>query len=205
MSIDLSKAKVTGIKELVDAKWVRTDLIEYVDPTGKARDWECCSRRTRVPGSECDGVGIVAILKKAGGPEILLQKQFRPPTSGVCIEIPAGLLDPNETIERCAERELLEETGYIGKATRTSPIVFSDPGFCNTNMRMVHVEIDLNDPRNQNPQPQLEENEFIECFSVPLKDLPEEVRKLAASGYNLDARVANIADGIELAQSFLSK
>lgn len=32
-----------------------------------------------------------------------------------------GLLDPNETIERCAERELLEETGYTGTVKHVSP------------------------------------------------------------------------------------
>lgn len=41
----------------------------------------------------------------------------------------AGLLDPNETLEQCAERELHEETGYIGKAVRSSPVMFCDPGF----------------------------------------------------------------------------
>lgn len=111
------------------------------------------------------GVGIMAILKKPTGPEILLQKQFRPPVDGVCIEIPAGLLDPNETLETCAERELFEETGYIGKAIRTSPVMFNDPGFCNTNLKLVTVSVDLEDPRNQNPTPHLEDGEFIETFS----------------------------------------
>ena len=36
----------------------------------------------------------------------------------VCIEIPAGLLDPKESAETCAIRELKEETGYVGKAVK---------------------------------------------------------------------------------------
>lgn len=200
--MDLSKAKVTGIKELTDPKWVRTDKIYYVDPTGKDRDWECCSRQTRVEGSDCDGVGIIAVLEKENGPEIVLQKQFRPPAGGICIEVPAGLLDPNESIETCAERELLEETGYVGKAVKVSPLMFNDPGFCNTNLKLVQVSIDLSDPRNQNPEPQLEENEFIECFSVPLKTLPESLEELAKQGYRLDARIQNVADGISLARQY---
>ena len=148
------------------------------------------------------GVGIIAILKKPTGPEILLQKQYRPPVEGVCIEMPAGLLDANESIERCAERELLEETGYIGTAVRSSPIMFNDPGFCNTNLKLVTVAVDLADPRNQNPVPQLEDGEFIETFTVPLKSFPEELRRLASEGYKLDARLQNVADGIELAREY---
>lgn len=130
-----------------------------------ARDWEFASRQTRVAGSEVDGVGIIAVLQKPTGPEILLQKQFRPPVDGVCIEIPAGLLDAGETLEQCAERELYEETGYVGKAVRTSPVMFNDPGFCNTNLKLVTVKIDLENPQNQDPTPKLEDGEFIECFS----------------------------------------
>jgi ADP-ribose pyrophosphatase len=146
------------------------------------------------------GCGILTLLEKPEGKEILLQKQFRPPVEGVCIELPAGLLDPNESIETCAERELLEETGYVGKAVKVGPVMFSDPGFCNTNLQLVHVKVDLTDPRNQNPKPQLEDGEFIECFSVPLKDFPNKMLELAKEGYKLDARVQNLADGLLLAQ-----
>lgn len=200
--MDLKKAKILQYTELADPKWVQTNLIKFVDPQGKERDWECCSRKTRVAGSDCDGVGIIAILEKPEGAEIVLQKQFRPPVEGVCIEFPAGLLDPNETLETCAERELLEETGFVGKAIKSSPVIFNDPGFCNTNLKLVHVSVDINDPRNQNPQPELEDNEFIESFTVPVAELPKRLLALANEGYKVDARVQNVADGIELAQKY---
>lgn len=142
------------------------------------------------------------MLKKPTGPELLLQKQFRPPVGGVCIEVPAGLLDPNETLEQCAERELYEETGYVGRAVKSSPLMFSDPGFCNTNMKLITVNIDLDDPRNQNPQAKPEDGEFIETFSVPLSDFADTLRKFEAEGYKLDARVQNVADGFELAREY---
>lgn len=59
------------------------------------------------------------------GPEIILQKQYRPPLDKVTIEVPAGLIDEGETAEQAAVRELREETGYIGKATQSSPIMFN--------------------------------------------------------------------------------
>ena len=49
-------------------------------------------------------------------------------------------------------------------------------------------------------QPSLEENEFIETFSVPLKDLWDECRKFEAEGYAIDARVGTLAEGVECAK-----
>jgi ADP-ribose pyrophosphatase len=73
-------------------------------------------------------------------------------------------------------------------------------GFCNTNLNVVHISVDMRDPHNQNPTPQLEEDEFIECFSVPLTDLYAEYRNLASQGFGIDARVGTLAEGIELAR-----
>jgi ADP-ribose pyrophosphatase len=65
---------------------------------------------------------------------------------------------------------------------------------------MVHVNVDMSNPKNQDLKPQLEDNEFIETFSVPLKDLYEECKKLEKGGYAIDARVGTLAEGIELAR-----
>jgi ADP-ribose pyrophosphatase len=70
-------------------------------------------------------VGIVTIIDKPTGPELLLQKQYRPPIDKVVIEVPAGLIDAGETVEECAVRELREETGYVGVAEQTSTLMFN--------------------------------------------------------------------------------
>ncbi|KAF5863593.1 hypothetical protein ETB97_009687 [Aspergillus alliaceus] len=157
---------------------------------------------TRPANCEIDGVGIVTILNKSTGPELLLQKQYRPPIDKVVIEVPAGLIDAGETVEECAVRELKEETGYVGVAEQTSTVMYNDPGFCNTSLNMVHVRVDMSLPENQNPKPELEENEFIECFTVPLASLFKEMKNLEAEGYAIDARVGTIAEGIEIAQKW---
>ena len=44
--------------------------------------------QTRPKGTECDGVGVIAILRDPkAGPSLLLQKQFRPPLDKVTIEV----------------------------------------------------------------------------------------------------------------------
>jgi 8-oxo-dGTP pyrophosphatase MutT (NUDIX family) len=81
--------------------------------------------QTRPAGVELDGVGIVTILNKETGSELLLQKQYRPPIDKVVIEVPAGLIDAGETPEQCAVRELREETGYVGVAEQISPVMYN--------------------------------------------------------------------------------
>jgi ADP-ribose pyrophosphatase len=67
---------------------------------------------------------------------------------------------------------------------------------------MVHVSVDMNLPENQNPKPQLEEDEFIEVFCLPLNGLFEELKKLEKEGFAIDARVGTMAEGFELAKRF---
>ncbi|KAH6674889.1 ADP-ribose pyrophosphatase [Halenospora varia] len=202
MSAGQQKVLRTEPLKEADARWTKLVLTTYADPLGKERTWEHAERRTRPKGSAIDGVGIVAILEKASGNEIILQKQYRPPLDAVVIEVPAGLVDAGESPETAAVRELKEETGYVGVVTESSPVMFNDPGFCNTNLKMVHVTVDMSLPENQNPKPELEDNEFIEVFTLPLKDLWHECKRLENEGFAIDARVGTLAEGIEIAKKW---
>ncbi|KAK4135840.1 hypothetical protein BT67DRAFT_419059 [Trichocladium antarcticum] len=202
----MSKGEASALRTepLLESEAVWTKLVKktYKDANGVTRTWESAERRTRPKDSDIDGVGIVAILEKETGPEIVLQKQYRPPLDKIVIELPAGLIDAGETAEQAAIRELREETGYVAEVLETSPIMFNDPGFCNTNLRMVHVSVDMSLPENQDLKPALEESEFIEVFYIRLDALWEECIKLEAEGYAIDARIANLAEGIEIAKKF---
>jgi ADP-ribose pyrophosphatase len=65
---------------------------------------------------------------------------------------------------------------------------------------MVHVTVDMSNPANQDLKPELEENEFIEVFTLPLKNLWESCGELEKEGYAIDARVGTLAEGIEIAR-----
>lgn len=55
---------------------------------------------------------IPLLVDESGALKVVLERQFRYPIGKVMIEFPAGKLDPGESVAHCAQRELLEETGY---------------------------------------------------------------------------------------------
>lgn len=53
-----------------------------------------------------------AIIPFLSGDRIVMVRQFRYALGRETLEIPAGKVDAGEGIETCAQRELMEETGY---------------------------------------------------------------------------------------------
>lgn len=65
-------------------------------------------------------------IDENGALSVLLVKRARPPFAG-CFAIPGGFLEPNETVETCAVREITEETNVTPRAI--FPVgIFSTPG-----------------------------------------------------------------------------
>ncbi|PLX71782.1 MAG: ADP-ribose pyrophosphatase [Desulfuromonas sp.] len=74
--------------------------------------------------------GGAAVVPRLSNGELLLIRQFRPAIGCMVYEIPAGRVDPGETHQQCALRELQEETGY--RAGRIQPLggLLSAIGYC---------------------------------------------------------------------------
>jgi ADP-ribose pyrophosphatase len=73
--------------------------------------------------------GAVAILAINEKEEILLERQYRSALKESTWEIPAGKLEPNESPLKCAQRELLEETGYEAAQWQHLHSIYTSPGF----------------------------------------------------------------------------
>lgn len=85
-----------------------------------------------------DVCAILPIREVGDEIEILLVQQYRHPVRGEVWEIPAGRLDGCEEALSCAQRELVEETGYRAKRWRKLGGFYTSPGFATE-----HVELYL--------------------------------------------------------------
>ena len=96
--------------------------------------------------------------------EIVCVKQFRPPIDAYTIELPAGLIDPEEDPAEAAEREFTEETGYVGKVVDISPPSFLSPGLTNESACIVRLEVDMTLSKNrENHSKQIERQALEDC------------------------------------------
>lgn len=59
--------------------------------------------------------GAVMVIALLDDGQVVLERQYRYPVQQAMVEFPAGKLDAGEPSLVCAQRELLEETGYRAK------------------------------------------------------------------------------------------
>jgi ADP-ribose pyrophosphatase len=94
---------------------VRQDIIEA--PGHATQVWDIAVN----PGA----VAIVAIDSQK---HFILVEQWRRAVGRITLELPAGMLDADETPLVCAQRELQEETGYKANSLEPFGGCYSSPG-----------------------------------------------------------------------------
>jgi ADP-ribose pyrophosphatase len=115
--------------------------------------------------------GAVVVIAQPSPDEIVLVRQYRYAIGMHTWELCAGGVDPGETPEAAAIRELREETGYRARSVRRLWSAYSAPGFCSELLHFYHTE-------NYDagaPEPDAEEE--IEVATFPLARVVEMIER----------------------------
>jgi len=115
----------TAHRRVYDGKVLALDVDEVEEPGGVHATREVVRHR-----------GSVAALPVREDGRVLLVRQYRYAVDEEVWELPAGRLDPGETPEVGAARELEEEVGLRPAKLEALTTFFTTPGFCD---ERIHV------------------------------------------------------------------
>jgi len=107
--------------------------------------------------------GAAAIVAMPDPGSLLLLRQYRHAVGGTIWEIPAGTLNDGESPERCARRELIEETGFAARTWKRLGEITPVPGYSDERIHLF-LATDLSPDRQC-----LDRDELIEVRTVALK------------------------------------
>ena len=114
--------------------------------------------------------GAVAVLAMLDNGNLVMDRQFRYAPRREFIELPAGKIDHGEEILLTAQRELLEETGYVANEWIHLATAWPCIGYADERMEYFLARGLVHQGRN------LDHGEFLEVFELSLPEAIEWIR-----------------------------
>ncbi|MBQ9269189.1 MAG: NUDIX hydrolase [Oscillospiraceae bacterium] len=104
-----------GIRKILEGKFITRYDVDYLTAEGHSKTYEIVSRNKNIQTLEelqnKTPDSVIMILTDDSGERILINREYRMAMAQWIYNFPAGLIDPGETPEESAKRELWEETG----------------------------------------------------------------------------------------------
>ncbi len=152
-------------RRVYSGRIISLDVDQVRFPDGSIGELEM----VRHPGASA----IVPFLSDpaADDPQLLLVRQYRYAADGWLYEIPAGRLDPGETPEDCARRELAEETGCSAERMEHLYTLYTTPGFTD---EKIHIFLATGLERGT---PRHESDEHMDVETVTLSTALQMIRE----------------------------
>ena len=160
MSDEKTGARILRHERVYSGRVLDLDVDEVEEPGGVRGTREI----VRQPGS-------VAALPVHDDGRIVLVRQYRYPVDTHVWEVPAGRLDPGETPDEGARRELEEEVGLRPGSLEPLLVFWTTPGFCDEVMHLYRATGLESVP----PRPEADEN--IEAATFTLAEVREMIRR----------------------------
>jgi len=114
--------------------------------------------------------GAVVMIAQLDNGNLVMERQYRYPLRQDFIELPAGKIDKGEDILVTAQRELLEETGYVAREWVHLTMAFPCIGYSDERLEYF-IARGLTHQGSK-----LDEGEFLEVFELSLSEAIEWIR-----------------------------
>lgn len=150
-------------------KHLRNALLVYRNKDGKIKEYTVTGRQKIQHRSDLEGfvAGIIVVVTDPSG-DVLVMKEFRLGVNCELFGFPAGMCNHHETVEKCAVREVYEETGIENVVIdEVSSPMYINPAMGNEKLVIVYGHIESIQP----PGGSNHVNEEISSFWLPAADI----------------------------------